>query len=112
MPELVSSQEPRIPNPVNPKEDFADKWDTDEGKRLNLEKNFWSWLQQAQVDFNLIESKDDMDFIADQVEEKYGVNLDSSDLKKKFLEGAPSIIVKPENHEISKPAAKPWNKIC
>lgn len=110
MPELVSSQEPQVPNPVNPNENFADKWSTPEGRRLNLENNFWNWLKQAQVDFNLIESTDDMDFIVDQTKEKYGVILDSADLKKKIGIGAPSIIMKPKNHEISKPAAKPWYK--
>ncbi|MHA1360757.1 MAG: nucleotidyltransferase domain-containing protein [Candidatus Helarchaeota archaeon] len=110
MPELVSSQEPQVPNPVNPDEDFADKWSTPEGQRLELENNFWKWLKQAQVDFNLIESTDDMDFIAEQAEEKYGVILNSADLKKKIVKGAPSVIVKPEDHEISKSAPKPWKK--
>jgi len=106
--ELVSSQESRVPNPVNPDEDFADKWSTPEGKNLNLENNFWNWLDQAQVDFNLIELTDDIDFISEQAKKKFRVILNSSDLQKVFGIGAPSVIVKPKNHEITKPAAKPW----
>ncbi|MFW6131603.1 MAG: nucleotidyltransferase [Candidatus Aminicenantaceae bacterium] len=110
IPEFISSQGPRVPNPVNTKEDFADKWPTPEGQKLKLEKNFWNWLRQAQVDFNLIESTDDMDFIVEQTKVKYGLILDSDDLKKKIGTGVPSIIMKPKSHEISKPAAKPWYK--
>jgi hypothetical protein len=35
MPGLISGQKPDIPNPVNPHENFADKWTTEEGKKLN-----------------------------------------------------------------------------
>lgn len=41
----VSETKPRVPNPVDPAEDFADRWNP------NLENNFWSWLRQAQNDF-------------------------------------------------------------
>jgi len=50
----VNVSMPRVPNPTNPSEDFADKWNTPEGKKLQLEENFWRWLKQAQVDFDAI----------------------------------------------------------
>lgn len=110
MPNLVSSQKPRILNPVNPDENFADKWTNQEGKKLNLEKHFWRWLTQAQADFKIIESTDDILFIKEQVKKRYGVTIDSNSLKKKFGITAPSIIVRPENHEISQSTPKPWCK--
>jgi len=36
-----------IPNPVNPEENFADKWAEEPKKR----KNFFAWLEQARHDF-------------------------------------------------------------
>lgn len=110
MPELVSSQKPEILNPVNPDENFADKWTNEEGKKLNLEKNFWRWLTQAQADFGIIEKTDDISFIEEQLKKRYGVTIDSSSLKEKIGIAAPSIIVKPENHEISQSTPKPWCK--
>lgn len=107
--ELVSSQEPRIPNPVNPAEDFADKWSTPEEQNLNLENNFWSWLEQAQADFENIGKTDDMAFISEHAKEKFGVDLNSSDLQKKLAIGTPSIIVEPKDHEITEPT-QPWTK--
>ncbi len=108
--ELASCQKPGIPNPVNPDENFADKWTTEEGKKLNLEKNFRRWLIQAQADFDIIESTDDIPFIEEQVKKRYGVTIDSNSLKEKLGISAPSMIVKPENHEISQPTPKPWCK--
>lgn len=47
---FVSSQEPRVVNPVDPQEDFADRWNT------MLEGNFWRWLRQAQEDFGALDN--------------------------------------------------------
>lgn len=54
MESLVSKIEPRVPNPVNPKEDFADKWKTEEGVRLDLEGNFFRWLMSAREEITAI----------------------------------------------------------
>jgi hypothetical protein len=39
MPTYINPSTPRVPNPVNPNEDFTDRWDTLEGKKLDLEGN-------------------------------------------------------------------------
>jgi hypothetical protein len=41
---------PRVPNPVNPQEDFADKWASPEHAHLNLEQNVRAWIRQARAD--------------------------------------------------------------
>lgn len=46
MPQFVRREEPRVPNPVNPDEDFADKWKTDP----RLETNFWQWHARVKAD--------------------------------------------------------------
>lgn len=45
MGDFVLNSKPRIANPVDPEEDFADRWNQ------RLEDNFWRWLRQAQEDF-------------------------------------------------------------
>lgn len=47
---LINPSAPRIPNPINPLEDFADKWHTPQGREANLERNFYLWLEQASSD--------------------------------------------------------------
>jgi hypothetical protein len=46
MHEFVRPEYPRIPNPADPAEDYADKWRKD----LSLEDNFWKWLSQVKSD--------------------------------------------------------------
>ena len=48
MPQFVRTNAPRVPNPVNEVEDFADRWASDP----RLERNFWSWHTQAVADFD------------------------------------------------------------
>jgi hypothetical protein len=51
---VVNQMKPRLPNPVNPEEDFADKWDDPKYATLRLEENFKKWILQAKADFKRI----------------------------------------------------------
>jgi len=46
MPSFIRAERPRVPNPADPGEDYADKW-TNEPQ---TERNFWSWHMQAKAD--------------------------------------------------------------
>ena len=46
MPQYVNPTKPRVPNPADPAEDYADKWAMDP----TLEDNFWLWHSQVKVD--------------------------------------------------------------
>jgi hypothetical protein len=46
MPSFIRAGRPRVPNPADPAEDYADKW----SKEPQLEQNFWSWHMQAKAD--------------------------------------------------------------
>jgi len=105
---LVSPSAPRVLNPVNPAEDFADKWGTAEGRRLGLERNFWQWLEQAKADFETITTSGDKDFIAEQASRKFGANLDVRALAG-IIGTASGIVTSPTRYNIIEPqAAKPW----
>lgn len=41
-----------IPNPVNSKENFADRWHRIDCQHLHLKKNFHEWVKQANADFS------------------------------------------------------------
>lgn len=106
MSELVNRTFPRVPNPVDPREDFADRWLRE--KHLNLEQNFWKWLEQAQVDFSLIGSSDDMNFATEQAMRKFNVRLDASDLRKQLGLSVASVSVAPKTQAIT--GKSPWRK--
>ncbi len=104
---LVSRQTPRIPNPVDPAEDFADRWKTREGLTMRLAEYFWMWLEQAKTDFEVIKSSDDLQFVTRQASEKFSASPDSTLLKGALGVVVPAMLVKPETLHIVSPA-KPW----
>jgi len=46
LPQYVNPTRPRVPNPADPAEDYADKW----ARNPALEDNFWLWHTQVKVD--------------------------------------------------------------
>lgn len=105
---FVNPNFPRVPNPVNPQEDFTDRWATPEGRQQGLEENFWRWLEQARVDFDIITSSRDRDFVANQAMQKFGARLEEKTLSKIFG-SFPFVVTAPKSHHITD-AAKPWHR--
>lgn len=106
----VLKSRPRVPNPVNPAEDFADKWADPKLQHLKLEQNFWYWLEQAKADFDLIRRSRDANFIAQLVQEKFEVSLDVASLKDNLEVGSVQVITSPKSHQIVATPAKPWSR--
>ena len=103
----VSDSKPRVANPVNPAEDFADKWGQPEYAQLNLERNFWNWLEQAQADFKIVTQSRDSNFITEQVKAKFDTAPDQSALRASVGLGTVHVVTSPKSHQISQPA-RPW----
>jgi hypothetical protein len=105
---FVNAVSPRVPNPVNPVEDFADKWGSAEGRSLRLEENFWRWLAQAKADFASIGSSTDADFITEQALRKLGARIDSGELLRKVGFGTPLVRTSPRIEKITEAPPRPW----
>jgi hypothetical protein len=105
---FVNRFRPRVPNPVNPAEDFADKWYDPACRQLNLERNFWLWFEQVQNDFQVIGQSRDAHFIAEQVQAKFASAIDARSLKDKLGLGTVNVITAPKSHTIVEAPAKPW----
>ncbi|XZE20307.1 nucleotidyltransferase domain-containing protein [Pirellulaceae bacterium SH449] len=71
MPMFIKPQRPRIENPVNKKEDFADKWGTDS----NYEINFWSWYHQLRADLQSLLDSATGYHLQESVEKAFGIKL-------------------------------------
>jgi hypothetical protein len=96
---------PRVPNPVNPHEDFTDKWRTAEGRRLRLEDNFMVWAQQAKKDLQTILSPTDQSQVHNLVEKTLGVKLT---VEQDRVSGAHQSFASPAVHVIKDMPPKPW----
>ena len=78
MPQYVAPSDIRIANPVNPGEDFADKWRSNPA----LEKSFNEWREQALRDFSIIIHGADEQLTKQIAERSLGVTGFSSDKQK------------------------------
>ena len=94
MPGLIRPQEPRVPNPVDPTEDFADKWKSD----FRLEQSFLAWHRQACADARRLAGAIGARGLAVLAETGFGIDI--ADERCRALAGeadaptaAPSIIV-------------------
>ncbi|MEK4404894.1 nucleotidyltransferase [Sporosarcina sp. FSL K6-6792] len=105
MPQHIHSQKPRVPNPVKPEEDFADRWANSEFSHLNLEANFKIWLNQAYLDFKKLLEKEKTEEIRSVLNENFSLDINSERLEKEFgykVDSTPTI------HVINTPTTKPW----
>ena len=72
MPLFIKASKPRIENPVNKKEDFADKWASDP----NYELNFHLWHQQLAQDLDEILLIATGHRLQESISERFQINLD------------------------------------
>lgn len=84
MGDLVHAELPRIPNPINPKEDFSDRWRKETGIALQLEANFWKWLEQAKADIGAFSMSNDADYLLEKSASSFKAEVDPVELKRRL----------------------------
>lgn len=104
MASFVRTSSPRIPNPVNPEEDFADKWGEAKYAHLQLEANFRRWLAQAQADFANLRRASTVTLLEGALG-RFGVTPSQERLAKAIGTNAPSAAP-----ALVEPATRPWAK--
>jgi len=78
MPSFIRNSQPRIPNPANPAEDYADKWSKDP----QLEENFYAWPAQAKADLARLPELLRSDRLAASVRNVFRVNLTQDQIRE------------------------------
>ncbi len=104
----VNSSVPRVPNPVNPDEDFADRWSMPQYEHLQLERNFWNWLAQAQADFEMLFSRRNSAFVVEQANAKLGTSLSLGTVAAIIGGIADATPAAPHVHVMNRENPKPW----
>lgn len=94
-----------VSNPVNRKENFADRWATPQGKKLRLKDNFQLWVRQAVRDFESIRLRDGESLI-DHLKDVLGVNVSLSQVGVSVMPAAAST---PAPTIIVTKAPRPWS---
>lgn len=78
MDDYINTTAPLVPNPVNPAEDFADKWYDDGSAEYKLQENFYKWLYQARADFKALCAKDSSQVVVAAANRGLNVHLDAA----------------------------------
>jgi len=108
MEQHVQEHAPHVPNPVNPVEDFADKWYSPEHEHLKLKENFSRWLFQAKADFAAICSKENSRIILEAADRGFSVNLDKTSIEHAL--GLSASIINPTK-QIETTDPRPWFRL-
>lgn len=77
MPKFIRKSAPFVPNPVNPEEDFADKWATKQARR----KHYDRWYTQLKQDLDQLGAPMTAREVTEEFDSKFGVSLSSDKAK-------------------------------
>lgn len=103
----INSVAPLVPNPVNPAEDFADKWYDEKLAHFRLGENFDRWLFQARADFKAICSKTNSQLIVEAADRGLEITLDVNAVA--YALGLSAAVITPTKM-IHASDPKPWFK--
>lgn len=103
---FIRKTAPRIPNPVDPGEDFADKW----SDKSELEDAFLSWHRQLRRDIRGLGDSVGLGELQEHFQERFSVGLGDSDARL-ILPGA-SVIAPAATPAVAiKRRTEPWTSI-
>jgi hypothetical protein len=105
MGDFINSVVPFVPNPVNPAEDFADKWCDKGSAEYKLQDNFYKWLYQARADFKALCNKDNGQLLIEAADRGLAVQLDAASVVLAL--GLSKAVITPTK-EIYASDPKPW----
>jgi hypothetical protein len=106
MPSYVKLTRPRVPNPTDPAEDYADRWSVDPA----LEENFWAWHTQVKSDLKRVPTMVRGDRLGKEIRSAFQIELTENDLAR-FARpnGSPIIVTSAPPVRISSPP-QPWGR--
>jgi hypothetical protein len=78
MPEFVRDRAPRVPNPANIAEDYADRW----ASNPQLEKSFWAWHKQVKADVDKLPTLLQGTGLQEELRHRLRVELTEAELRR------------------------------
>lgn len=102
------SDSDEVLNPVNPAENFADKWHSPECRHLRLKEHFHSWVIQVNADFQYLFSATDVQALKKRAESRLRIRLDEHALASALQLGTPVVASTSPRRVSIEAAPKPW----
>ena len=104
MPTFVRKDRPRVPNPADLAEDYADKWARDS----QLENSFWQWYYAVKSDLERLSQLLGTTGIQMPIERMYSVTLTQDEQRRFGRTSGPAVIASPAPAVVVPSAPKPW----
>jgi len=108
MDKYINQAAPYVPNPVNPKEDFADKWFSVDHAHHRLPQNFDLWLRQARAHFKTFLEADNPKRIIDVADSGLDIRFNERDIA--MMLGVGTIATQSPQIALAS-GPKPWSKL-
>ena len=97
-------------NPVNPEENFADRWKAAEYQHLRLKESFHRWIVQAGADFRYVLNQTDAHELAKRAGTAFKVRLDENSIAAALGMAAAPVVSSPRPRQVSiQSPPKPWS---
>lgn len=97
----------QILNPVNPLENFADRWTRPDCARLELKRHFHEWIRQAQRDFAQILAATQAQVLVEVAEDAFQVRVLKDAFDPFVAFSAPTV---PRRVTLNSEPARPWRE--
>jgi hypothetical protein len=98
-------------NPVNPEENFADRWKLPRCQHLHLKENFHRWIVQAAADFGYFIQQSDQKALMERAEARLRVRPTSNAVAAALgSTAAVSTISSSPRHVSIQSPPKPWSR--
>jgi cyclic GMP-AMP synthase DncV-like protein len=104
MPGFVHSSWPKVPNPADPAEDYADKWRKDP----RLERSFWDWHAAVKADIAKLPAFLRSGRLREEIIDLFDVRLTEDQIRHFQPRTATPAIVKAAPTLVIPSAPKPW----
>ncbi len=105
---FVESDANTITNPVNPEENFADRWSMPAHRHLKLKENFHLWVHQLTTDFSYLINQKDPSLLSESLTKRFAINITSETIAATLgIAVSPAVHTKP-SRDIESIESKPW----
>lgn len=108
--QFVNSDSNEVRNPVNPEENFADRWTMPAYKDLELKKNFQNWVNQVNRDFAFLLESNELEMISESLAKNLSVSIERDKLASLLSISIASEAIASQPKIVSEPVSKPWSK--
>mgnify|MGYP001565323325 FL=1 len=99
-----------IPNPVNPEENFADRWHENDNRKASA---FFQWIAWVRNDLIEILRQADMKKISESFEHHFGESITQKALAGFYIASAPTILTRSKANipNVDIKPIKPWSSV-